>query len=82
MIVISWRQAVKMFRLGAVALHCRVCKVEEADQWYAKENGDGPYCEECALPDSENLIARLTPQSEYVEDSAHSVTQFYSNTRG
>jgi hypothetical protein len=71
-----------MFRLGAVALHCRICKVEEAKQWYQKENGDGPYCEECALPNVESLIAKLTPQDDYVEDSARSINSFYSTTTG
>lgn len=83
---ISWRDAVKKFRLGAVALHCQGCKAEDSEDWFVKDSGDGPYCTGCAkqfTTPAKILNERVTPSpGEHSHDAAASVTQFYTDTRG
>ena len=69
---IEWRDAIKLFRLGAVALHCLGCKAQDpvgAVRWYIDETNYGPWCEPC--------MVKLRQV-----DSTHSVTVFYGDTRG
>jgi len=67
---IPWREVVKMFALGARAVHCTGCKAEDRHDWYVTQDNLGPYCPSCA--------AKLAQG----EDTTRSVTQFYSNTTG
>lgn len=70
MIRISWREALRRFRI----VRCRGCSAEEnIMDWFVEKGSkplNGPYCSECAT----RLVA--------AKDEASSVSQFYTDTKG
>lgn len=70
MVRISWRDAVKRFRV----IRCRGCAAEDnGREWFVEKGSrplNGPYCPSCAA----SIVG--------AKDAAHSEHQFYTDTRG